>query len=59
MAAKDEHYRLSVAKALYRIDPELILFGLAGSELLKLGKKWGYAVPMKYFQIVPINRMEH
>ncbi|WP_428911435.1 5-oxoprolinase subunit PxpA [Niallia sp. Krafla_26] len=41
MAAKDEQLSLSIAKAIYQMDPELILFGLSGSELIKAGRKIG------------------
>ncbi|WP_338472209.1 5-oxoprolinase subunit PxpA [Niallia sp. XMNu-256] len=41
MAAKDYQLSLSIAKAVYHIDPELILFGLAGSELIKAGEEVG------------------
>ena len=41
MAARDYSLSLSIAKAIYRMDPELILFGLAGSELIKAGEKVG------------------
>ena len=41
MAARDYSLSLSIAKAIYRMDPELILFGLAGSELIKAGGKVG------------------
>jgi len=41
MAAQDDQLAQSIAKAIYHIDPEIILFGLAGSELIKAGEKIG------------------
>jgi UPF0271 protein len=41
MAANDYKLSLAIAEAVYNIDPELILFGLADSELIKAGKKIG------------------
>ena len=41
MAAKSKALSEAIAQAVYKIDPELILFGLSGSELVKAGKKIG------------------
>lgn len=41
MAAASAALAEAVAEAVYRIDPELILFGLAGSELIRAAKKAG------------------
>ncbi|MBD8004334.1 LamB/YcsF family protein [Bacillus norwichensis] len=41
MAAKDPDLAEAIAEAVYKIEPELILFGLAGAELVKAGKKIG------------------
>ena len=41
MAAKSDALSEAIAEAIYKLDPELILFGLAGSELVKAGKKIG------------------
>ena len=41
MAAKNASLSIAIAEAVYRIDPELILYGLAGSELIKAAKKIG------------------
>jgi 5-oxoprolinase (ATP-hydrolysing) subunit A len=41
MAAIDYKLALSIAEAIYKIDPELILFGLSESELIKAGNKIG------------------
>ncbi|MGJ7919194.1 LamB/YcsF family protein [Neobacillus sp. LXY-4] len=41
MAAKSERLAAAIAEAIYKVDPELILFGLAGSELVKAGKRLG------------------
>jgi 5-oxoprolinase (ATP-hydrolysing) subunit A len=41
MAAKNAALSEAIAEAVYKFDPEIILFGLAGSELVKAGKKIG------------------
>lgn len=41
MAAASAGLAEAIAEAVYRIDPELILFGLAGSELIRAAKKTG------------------
>src|SRR5690606_22470621 len=41
MAAKEASLAEAIAEAVYKIDPEMILFGLAGSELVKAGQKIG------------------
>jgi 5-oxoprolinase (ATP-hydrolysing) subunit A len=41
MAAQNTRLSEAIAEAVYKVDPELILFGLAGSELVKAGKKIG------------------
>ena len=41
MAAQNQTLSEAIAEAVYKMDPELILFGLAGSELIKAGKKIG------------------
>ncbi|CAH0344332.1 5-oxoprolinase subunit PxpA [Bacillus sp. CECT 9360] len=41
MAAKSASLSEAMAEAVYKVDPELILYGLAGSELVKAGKKIG------------------
>jgi UPF0271 protein len=41
MAAKSFPLAEAIAEAVYRVDSDLILFGLAGSELIKAGKKIG------------------
>ncbi|MGG0892606.1 LamB/YcsF family protein [Cytobacillus horneckiae] len=41
MAAKDGPLSEAIAEAVYKVDPELILFGLAGGELVKAGEKIG------------------
>ncbi|WP_339822103.1 5-oxoprolinase subunit PxpA [Paenibacillus sp. FSL R7-0216] len=39
MAARNAGLAEAIAEAVYKVDPELILFGLAGSELIQAGKK--------------------
>ncbi|MDC3423324.1 LamB/YcsF family protein [Aquibacillus sp. 3ASR75-11] len=41
MAAKNERLSEAIAEAIYKVDPELVLFGLAGGELFKAGEKVG------------------
>ena len=41
MAAQNLSLSEAIAEAVYKMDPELILFGLAGSELINAGKKIG------------------
>ncbi|WP_440446374.1 LamB/YcsF family protein [Neobacillus bataviensis] len=41
MAAKNPELAVAIAEAVYKADPGLILFGLAGSELVKAGEKLG------------------
>ncbi len=41
MAATDAALSEAIAEAVYAVNPELILFGLSGSEIVKAGKKIG------------------
>ena len=41
MAAKNARLAEAVAEAVYKVNPELILFGLSGSELINAGKNIG------------------
>ena len=49
MAAKDKALAEAVANAVYNVNPELILFGLAGSELIRAGKKVGLKTSEEVF----------
>lgn len=49
MAAKKYELAQAVAEAVYQVDPELILFGLAGSEMIKAGKKIGLRTASEVF----------
>jgi len=49
MAARDYRLAEAIAEAVYCIDPELILFGLAGSELIRAGQKTGLATASEVF----------
>ncbi|MBT2573206.1 LamB/YcsF family protein [Bacillus sp. ISL-51] len=49
MAAVDQKLSEAIAKAVYRFDPELILFGLAGSELIKAGEQIGLQTASEVF----------
>jgi 5-oxoprolinase (ATP-hydrolysing) subunit A len=49
MAAKSPELSEAIAEAVYKVDPELILFGLAGSELIKAGEKIGLRTAQEVF----------
>jgi len=49
MAAKSAPLSEAIAEAVYKVDPECILFGLAGSELVKAGKKIGLRTASEVF----------
>ena len=49
MAAKDAALAEAIAEAVYDVEPELILFGLSGSEWIKAGKKTGLRTASEVF----------
>lgn len=49
MAAKDPELADVVAKAVKHLDPDLILVGLAGSELVRAGKEQGLKIASEIF----------
>ncbi|WP_068785804.1 LamB/YcsF family protein [Paenibacillus phocaensis] len=49
MAARNAGLAEAIAEAVYQVDPELILFGLAGSELITAGKKAGLRTASEVF----------
>ena len=49
MAAKSKPLSEAIAEAVYKVDPGLILFGLAGSELVAAGEKIGLQVAHEVF----------
>ncbi len=49
MAAVDSKLAEAITEAIYRFQPELILFGLANSELIKAGKKIGLQTANEVF----------
>ncbi|NMD69717.1 LamB/YcsF family protein [Bacillus sp. DNRA2] len=49
MAAKNKHLAEAIAEAVYKVNPELILFGLAGSELVKAGGNIGLFTASEVF----------
>lgn len=49
MAAVNRDLSGSIAEAVYKVDPDLILFGLAGSELVKAGERIGLKVAHEVF----------
>ena len=49
MAAQDRKLADAIAQAVYDVDPELILFGLAGSELVQAGRHAGLRTASEVF----------
>ncbi|MCA0992153.1 LamB/YcsF family protein [Guptibacillus hwajinpoensis] len=49
LAAKDPAIAKAIANAVYAVDSELILYGLAGSELIKAGRERGLTVAQEVF----------
>nr|WP_295970268.1 5-oxoprolinase subunit PxpA [uncultured Bacillus sp.] len=49
MAARNSVLAEAIAEAVYKIDPEIILFGLAGSEIIKAGKRLGLHTASEVF----------
>lgn len=49
MAAKNAALSEAIAEAVYKIDPELVLFGLSGSEIVKAGQKIGLRTANEVF----------
>lgn len=49
MAARDKELAAAIAQAVYDISPELVLFGLSGSELTKAGEQLGLKTAHEVF----------
>ncbi|MBO7746963.1 LamB/YcsF family protein [Paenibacillus sp. MWE-103] len=49
MAARDERLALAIAEAVYRVDPALVLYGLAGSKLIEAGRRIGLRTASEVF----------
>ena len=49
MAAKSKELSDAIAKAVYKVDSELVLFGLSGSELVKSGEAIGLRTASEVF----------
>lgn len=49
MAAKDEKIADAIAEAIYEVDKDIILMGLANSEMIKSGKKLGLKTANEVF----------
>ena len=49
MAAKDMELAMAVAEAIYSVDKDIILLGLAGSRLLEAGRQTGLRVASEVF----------
>lgn len=49
MAVNSTELSEAIAEAVYKIDPELVLFGLSGSEIIKAGEKLGMRTASEVF----------
>ncbi|MFC4711629.1 LamB/YcsF family protein [Planococcus dechangensis] len=49
MAVTDAKISEAIAEAVYKVDPELVLFGLSGSEIIKAGGKIGLRTANEVF----------
>lgn len=49
MAVTDAKISEAIAEAVYKVDPELVLFGLSGSEIIKAGDKIGLRTANEVF----------
>jgi UPF0271 protein len=49
MAAQQPQLARAIAEAVYKISPRLILYGLAGSELIRAGRQAGLATASEVF----------
>ncbi|AOH54792.1 lactam utilization protein LamB [Peribacillus muralis] len=49
MAARNEALSLAIAEAIYKVNQELILFGLSGSELIRAGEAVGLRTASEVF----------
>ncbi|MGP7818643.1 LamB/YcsF family protein [Niallia sp. 01092] len=49
MAAKSKELSEAIAEAVYKVDPELVLFGLSGSELVYVGERIGLQTAHEVF----------
>ncbi|WP_142827558.1 LamB/YcsF family protein [Planococcus soli] len=49
MAVRDAALSEAIAEAVYKIDPELVLFGLSGSEIITAGEKIGLRTANEVF----------
>ena len=49
MAAKDQELSKAIARAVFKVNPELILYGLSGSELIKAGATIGLRTASEAF----------
>ena len=49
MAGKDQALALAIAEAVYRVNPELILFGQSGRQLIEAGRSVGLQTASEVF----------
>lgn len=56
-AAKDPQLADAIAQAVYACDPSLVLVGLAGSELIRAGERYGLVTRQEVLPIGVIRRM--
>lgn len=57
MAAKDEKLALAICQGIKEVDPELILLGLSGSEMLKAAEKIGLKAAREVFADRDMKKM--
>ncbi|AZV43899.1 5-oxoprolinase subunit PxpA [Peribacillus asahii] len=49
MAARNKDLSMAIAEAVYKVNPELVLFGLSGSELVRAGQAIGLQTASEVF----------
>ncbi|WP_028594782.1 LamB/YcsF family protein [Paenibacillus assamensis] len=49
MAAQQEKLAIAIAEAVYRVNPELVLYGLSGSKLIQAGERIGLQTASEVF----------
>lgn len=59
MAAKDHALSLAICEGIKAVDPQLILMGLAGSEMLKAAENWGFRQQARFLPTVRTCPMGH
>ncbi len=49
----------AICEAIKSYDPEIIVMGLSGSEMIHAAKDLGLKQPAKYLQTAPMKKTEH